>query len=88
MTSKYSIELLPAARRSLKKLKRSDQKKASELIDSLADNARPPGSKRLKGPLKDYYRVRAGDLRVIYGIWDEQLIMLIVKIGDRKDVYE
>ena len=88
MTSRYSIELLPAARRSLKKLKKSDQMRASKLIDALADDARPPGCKRLKGPLKDYYRVRSGNIRVVYGIWDEKLLILIVKIGDRKDVYE
>jgi mRNA interferase RelE/StbE len=55
-------------------------------IQALADDPRPPGAERLSGT-RDKYRVRQGDYRILYEIEDEILVVEIVKIGHRKDVY-
>ena len=52
----------------------------------LENDPRPPGCKKLKG--RDAYRIRVGDYRVIYEIQDDRLIVDVVTIGDRKNVYE
>ena len=54
-------------------------------IDALAENPRPAGAKKLKG--SDLWRVRAGDHRVIYSIADDVLIVLVVKVGHRREIY-
>jgi mRNA interferase RelE/StbE len=55
-------------------------------ILSLADNPRPQGCKKLKG--RDGYRVRAGNYRIIYEITDQELIVEVIALGHRKDIYE
>jgi mRNA interferase RelE/StbE len=55
-------------------------------VDALAENPRPAGAKKLKGS-SELWRVRAGDYRVIYSIHDDVLLILVVKIGHRGDVY-
>jgi mRNA interferase RelE/StbE len=55
-------------------------------IQALADDPRPPGAEKLSGT-RDKYRVRQGDYRILYEIEDEILVVEIVKIGHRKDVY-
>jgi mRNA interferase RelE/StbE len=66
-------------------LPRHAQEAIRDRVDSLADNPRPPSCKHLKGA--DLYRVRAGDYRVIYQIQDNILLVLVVKIGHRREVY-
>lgn len=85
----YTIEFRPAARREFKKLPAQFKKQITLKIDSLADNPRPVDTKKLQdSPLgTDLYRVRVGDYRIIYSIFDKMLIVLIVKIGGRGDVY-
>ena len=56
-----------------------------QCIRSLADNPRPPGVEKLSG--QERYRVRQGDYRIIYGIEDRILRIVIVKAGHRRDVY-
>ena len=55
-------------------------------MDALAANPRPKGVKKLSGP-DDLYRIRVGDYRIVYQIHDDRLIVLVVRIGHRKDVY-
>jgi mRNA interferase RelE/StbE len=55
-------------------------------IDRLAEDPRPVGSKKLADV--DAYRIRAGDYRIIYAIKDASLIVLVVKVADRRDVYK
>ncbi|MFC0776288.1 type II toxin-antitoxin system RelE family toxin [Terrimonas alba] len=55
-------------------------------IYSLADNPRPHGYKKLKG--RDAYRIRSGDYRIIYSIFDKILTVEVIAIGHRKDIYE
>ena len=55
-------------------------------IADLADNPRPYGYKKLKG--EDAYRIRVGDYRVIYEINDDKIIVTVVMVGHRKDIYK
>lgn len=54
-------------------------------IRTLAENPRPPRSKKLSG--QDRYRLRQGNCRILYSIEDDLLIVCVVKVGDRRDVY-
>ena len=57
-----------------------------DAILDLAENPRPNGYKKLKG--RDAYRIRIGNYRVIYNIFDNELIIEIIALGHRKDIYE
>lgn len=82
----YSILLAPAAERQLKALTEPAQKRIVKRLRILKDNPRPQGVKKLTGE-EDLYRIREGDYRIVYTIQDKKLIVLVVKIGDRKEVY-
>lgn len=82
----YSILLAPSAERQLKSLTDPVQKRIIKRLKSLRENPRPQGVKKLAGEA-DLYRVREADCRIIYTIKDKELIVLVVKIGDRKEVY-
>jgi mRNA interferase RelE/StbE len=64
---------------------RKDRRRIIERIRSLADEPRPPGCQKLSG--QDRYRVRQGVYRIVYSIEDENLVVQVVKVGHRKDVY-
>ncbi len=82
----YKVELRPSARRELLKLPRHDQIRLVRTMDLLGKVPRPKGVKKLTGA-EDLYRIRVGDYRVVYQILDDRLIVLVVWIGHRKDVY-
>lgn len=82
----YRVTFSPRARREFRDLPRPAQVRIAPRIDALADDLRPPGVKKLSGEA-ELYRIRVGDYRVIYAIDDDQLIVLIVTVGDRKEVY-
>ena len=83
----YQILVQPAAQRRLKKLPVSVQRELVALIERLIHDPRPPGCKKLKGR-ENRYRVRFADYRVIYSIEDAALIIRVIKVGHRRDVYE
>jgi mRNA interferase RelE/StbE len=82
----YTITILPSALRQLAELPRHEQKRINERIDRLAVDPRPPGVKKLKGE-SDLFRLRSGNYRIIYSIEDVRLIVLVIRIGHRRDVY-
>jgi mRNA interferase RelE/StbE len=82
---KYKIIIAEPAIKALGKLPRKVQRQISEKIDALIDNPRPTGAEKLQGT--DLFRIRSGDYRVIYQIKDDVLIVLVVRIGHRKDIY-
>jgi mRNA interferase RelE/StbE len=85
----HRIEFRPAARRDIAKLDRSIASKVVADIEKLAESPRPHGVEKLAGEDK-LYRVRVGpgkNYRAVYQIRDESLLVLVVKVGDRKDVY-
>jgi len=83
---KYSIEVKKSVLKTLKKIPREDQIKISKRIKKLADNPRPEQCLKLVGSA--YYRIRYGMYRIIYDIQDDKLIIVILKIGNRKQVYK
>ena len=81
----YKIEIAIVAKRVFDKLHKDAIKRLSETIDGLAELPRPAQALKMTG--KDLYRVRSGDYRVIYQIQDKALLVLVVKIGHRREVY-
>lgn len=82
----YEIEVRPAALRALKKIDRQDQARIRGAIALLAADPRPPGAKALRG--RPGLRIRVGDYRIIYTIQDDRLLVVVVTLGHRRDVYE
>ena len=84
--AKYRILIKTSAAKELENVRtQKDRRRIVKRIISLADDPRPRGSEKLSG--QDRYRVRQGNYRIIYSIEDEKLIVHIIKIGNRKDVY-
>ena len=81
----YSLFFRESVRKDLESIPKSDLQRIMERIASLADNPRPPGSEKLSGQEK--YRVRQGNYRIIYSIEDSRLIVMVVKVGHRREVY-
>ena len=82
----YTIEVRPGARRDLKALPREMLPRISRKIDSLANNPRPRGVEELSGS-EDSYRVRVGDYRILYEIRDDVILVIIVRVRHRREVY-
>lgn len=84
--TKYKIEISATAERQLKKIRREDTVRIVRSISLLAIEPRPDGCRKLSG-YDNIYRIRVGNYRVIYEIDGKQIIVVILKIGHRKDVY-
>ena len=85
----YALEFTPAAFRQLEKLDQSISRRAFSDIEKLKENPRPHGVEKMETKDK-LYRIYVGpgkNYRAIYQIRDEALIVLVVKVGDRKEVY-
>jgi len=87
MTGPWQIQMSSSAARRLRKLDPPVQKRIGSLIDSLVSEPRPPGCLKLTGT-RNLWRVRTGDYRVIYEIKDTQLIIVVVDLGHRGDIYD
>lgn len=84
--AKYEIVLKPSVLRDVRKFPTKDLLRINERISALANDPRPPGSVKLSGA--EFYRIRCGDYRIIYEILDKLLVVTVIKIGHRRDVYE
>jgi mRNA interferase RelE/StbE len=84
---KYSVEFRPAVLKSIKGLPRKDLRRIKKRIDELAENLPDPNTTKIKGN-NTFHKIRSGDYRIIYEIHADRLVILIVKIGHRKDVYK
>jgi len=82
----YSIEVLPAAERDLRKVHPQMRARIRGAVLKLAVDPRPPGARALKDR-PGYLRVRIGDYRVIYTIKDDVLRVVVVRVAHRRDVY-
>jgi len=84
---KYRIEFTKAARRDLAALPRGTARRVDDVLQVIRAHPRPPKAQRLQGRLHMYHRVQVGDFRIIYLIEDDRLVVCVVKIGHRRDVY-
>ena len=82
----YSLDFSKQALKELEKINEPFYSNIKEAISKLTENPRPNGYKKLSG--RDAYRIRIGDYRVIYDTFDTKLIIEIVTLGHRKDIYE
>jgi mRNA interferase RelE/StbE len=82
----YALQLKAAALRQFEKLSRDVQRRISARIADLRDNPFPSGCKKLSG-VPDAWRIRAGDDRVVYQVRREILLVLVLTVGHRRDVY-
>lgn len=81
----YQVELSKDTVKFLKKLDKKTLYRMQGVIELLSQNPRPPKSKKLIN--KNYWRVRVGDYRILYEIRDKNLIIIVIKIASRSDVY-
>jgi len=83
---KYRIEFKRSAAKVLKKLPKTDRQRIRDKIDSFADDLPDPATTKMKGD-NPFHRVRVGDYPIIYEIHEDTLLILVLKIGHRKEVY-
>lgn len=84
---RYLIRLAPPAARQLRKLDPPARRRIQAAIDLLADEPRPPRAIQLVGGNGEW-RVRTGDYRIIYEINDDEIVVLVLRVGHRRDVYD
>jgi mRNA interferase RelE/StbE len=82
----YKIEVKKSAAKALKNIPKADRKRIADKIDSLAENPPSPDTTKMKGN-NPFHKIRVGDYRIVYEIQKDVLLILIVKVGHRKDIY-
>jgi len=82
----YEIEITRTAEKQLKKLQRAEQGRVVAAVLRLADEPRPRGSRKLTG-YDDVFRIRVGTYRILYSVSGRRLVIIILKVGHRRDVY-
>jgi len=82
---KYAVEILRSAQKQLSKIDPHDRPRLIEAIRALGENPRPEGCKKLSG--RRAWRIRVGHYRIIYEIHEDRLVLLVVAVGHRRDVY-
>ncbi len=83
---RYASYLKPSADRRLARLPRDVQRRIVAAVDGLADDPRPAGMVKIAGD-DNLWRIRVGDYRVVYEIHDDRLMVLVIRVAYRKDVY-
>lgn len=86
MSSRYEVRIARRAVKSLAGLERRDQQRIRAAMELLAGNPRPPACVTMSGE-REVYRVRVGDYRIVYEVIDAMLIIHVVRVGHRRDVY-
>ncbi|MBI5576532.1 MAG: type II toxin-antitoxin system RelE/ParE family toxin [Deltaproteobacteria bacterium] len=81
----YRLSIKPSAAKEIEALPKNDRIRIIKRIKGLAENPRPPGSEKLTG--NDKYRVRQGQYRIVYSVSEQELIVLVVKVAHRREVY-
>lgn len=83
---KYELRIKPSAKKEIDALPKQDRQHVVRRIQELATDPRPTGCLRLAG--SDLYRIRQGNYRIIYSIDQTEVVVVIVKVGHRRDVYK
>lgn len=82
----YTVEFRPSVWKNIKNVPKKDLVKIKSKIDEISSNLPDPATTKMSGN-NDFHKIRCGDYRIIYEIHEDRLIILVVKIGHRKDVY-
>lgn len=82
----FRIEFTKSAAKALKAIPKTDQKRIAKQIERLTQGPPDPAKAKMKGK-NPFYRVRVGDYRIIYEMQNDILLILVLKIGHRKEVY-
>ncbi len=85
MSRTFGIEFSAQAKKQGDKLSQEIKQRVIKALRTLAQNPYPPQARKLTG--SGYYRLRIGDYRVIYEVQEDRLLILVIRIGHRKDVY-
>ncbi len=83
--ARYSLTFRDSVAKDLRRLPKADVSRILRRIDELAEEPRGQGCEKLTG--SDYFRVRQGMYRIIYEIRDEVLVVVVIKVGNRREVY-
>ena len=81
----YRVEFVPAALRDLRRIKGPVKGRIITTIDSLRTNPRPPGCRKLE--TQPFWRIRVQDYRIVYQIFDDRLLVTVIRVRHRGDVY-
>ena len=84
--SRYTVEISRRAIKSIAALPRKEEQRVRAAIELLADEPRPPSCLPLTGE-QSVYRVRVGDYRILYKVIVTRLVILVIRVGHRRDVY-
>ncbi|MCK7543600.1 type II toxin-antitoxin system RelE/ParE family toxin [Marinobacter bryozoorum] len=84
--AKYRLVFRKSVSKDLRSIANQDVARILKRMKALEDDPRPPGSEKLSG--LERYRVRQGNYRIVYEVIDDQLVVIVVRIGHRKDVYK
>jgi mRNA interferase RelE/StbE len=85
--ARYSLRIKSSAAKEIENVgQKKDRQRIVADIQSLADNPRPPGCEKLVG-VHERYRIRVGRYRVVYSVDDRELVVIVVRVGHRKEVY-
>ena len=84
--TRYRVEIARTAIKAITALPRKEQQRVRAAIELLADTPRPPNCVALRGEAHAY-RVRVGDYRIVYEVFDDRLVIQVVRVGHRREVY-
>jgi mRNA interferase RelE/StbE len=82
----YRVDIARRALKALATLPRRDQQRVRAALDLLAEQPRPPGCVALVGE-PHAFRVRVGDFRIVYEVFDDRLVVQVIRIGHRRNIY-
>jgi mRNA interferase RelE/StbE len=83
--AQYRVIIRKSVAKEMRGIPKKDAQRIVAVIKSLADDPRPSGARKLSG--QERYRLRQGNYRILYEIADDRLIVCVVRVGDRRDVY-
>jgi mRNA interferase RelE/StbE len=83
--ARYELRVKPSVARDLRGIPQADVRRILARIETLREDPRPPGSEKLSA--QERYRLRQGNYRILYTVSDAELIVEVVKVGHRREVY-
>jgi mRNA interferase RelE/StbE len=83
--ARYKLEFKASVAKDLRQIPKADVGRILQRLEDLQEDPRPPGSEKLSG--RDRYRIRQGIYRIVYEVVDDHLIVTVVRVGHRRDIY-